>query len=124
MTDRREQRNFLQAFHELMILRDKYQPQRILLGVLGDDRIKGLMKVLLEMRDRSTQPYKAVQLLSDFTLLYEGVQIMQDVLSTNTDFAMVFHKMTEWLSWISNAKVPLRAFRHVVNTAEFRDIEA
>ncbi|KAH7700656.1 Ubiquitin carboxyl-terminal hydrolase family protein, partial [Aphelenchoides avenae] len=100
-----EQRNFLNAFRELMTLKDGYQRQRIVLGVHGStDGIKGFMQDFLGMRYRHTQPGKAVQLLDEFTLMYEGEQAMQDVLSKDNDFATAFHEMTEWLSRQVDAK--------------------
>ncbi|KAH7712594.1 Ubiquitin carboxyl-terminal hydrolase family protein, partial [Aphelenchoides avenae] len=104
MSNQRVQRNFLQAFRGLMKLSDGHQPQRILLGVLGDDRIKGFIKVLLGMRNRYKQPHKAMQLLDEFTLLYEDEDDMQRVLSRDIDFATSFLEMTEWLSRQVDAK--------------------
>lgn len=105
MTNQREQHNFLTAFRELMQLKDSHQPQRILLGVLGDDRIKGLMQVLLGMRERYTQPQKALQLLHEFAIMYDGIQAMRDVLSNDTEFVTAFLEMTDWLSRQMDAKV-------------------
>ncbi|KAH7711434.1 Ubiquitin carboxyl-terminal hydrolase family protein, partial [Aphelenchoides avenae] len=96
-----EQHNFLNAFRELMVLKDDYQSQRIVLGVRGSDNtdgIKGLMQDFLGMRYRQWQPGKAVKLLDEFTLMYKGEQAVKDVLSKDNDFAMAFLEMTEWLS--------------------------
>lgn len=90
-----------------MQLADSQQRERIVLGVVGDfQRVSGLAKILVNMRDR-VSVQKPLLLLDQFVAIWHNVPPMFDALAGNNEFAEAFFTMTEWLEQLIQNKVQI-----------------